>query len=186
MNTIQDAVSGSTWSNPHELIDHIVTAHHDYARMMLPDLEQLADRVAGDGECSIANKDQLESLLCELTDLVERHLTEQESWLFPLIRHLHDGGGETEWSYELDESLEWMMDRMARENQELLSLAMQLHDSLVGDGSMKNYPLVADLAKQVQVLCRDMPKHLRLETDVLFPRVKGLINEEGMTNCTLW
>jgi regulator of cell morphogenesis and NO signaling len=186
MNAIQDAVSGKTWNCPHDLIDHIVTAHHDHIRMMLPELEQFADRLDGEPDWAAAGRGQVESQLNELTDLLERHLTEQESWLFPLIRHLRDSDGETEWSYELDESLQWMMDRIACENEELLCHATQLLDSLRELARKKPEPLVADLIEQLQVLCTELPKHLRLERDVLFPSVTALIKEEGMADCGLW
>ena len=63
---------------------------------------------------------------------------------------------------------------------------MQLHDALDDQTWKRTDPTIADMAEQLQVLCRDLPEHIRLETEVLFPSVKSLIKEEGLAEPALW
>lgn len=186
MNAIQDTVSGKTWERPQQLIDHIVTFHHDYMRMMLPELERCADRMASDADWPAAIREELEAQLNELTELLQKHLTEQESFLFPLIRHFRDSDDETEWNYELDDSLQWIIERFVRENEGLLRQARRVRDSLDEVAGESPAPFLAELIDQVRMLSARLPKHIHLETQILFPFVRALIKEEGMADGGLW
>ena len=174
---------GRSWVSPHELIDHIVTVHHDYLRMTLPDLEEFNDWIASQGTLPSRLKDGMCSELTALADLLERHLSEQENWLFPMIRHLDEAAGQTEWAFQLGDCLEWLMDRVSHENVDLLGHVGSLQAYMRDLAHSANEPPIANLAGQVATVCNDLPKHARLETEVLIPWVKELIKEEGLV-CT--
>ena len=182
MKVFRDPTSGKCWATPHELIDHIVTAYHDYVRMTLPELDELSDRIAREVIVPGCLKDGICSELTTLADLLERHVSEQENWLFPMIRHLDDAAGETEWALELGDCLQWLMDRVAHENVELLDHMERLQACVRDEARSGKEPLIANLAEQVEGLCKDLPKHARLETDVLLPWVKEVIKEEGLVS----
>lgn len=186
MNAIRDANSGRFWRNPRELIDHIVATYHDTIRLTLPDLEQLTDMIGRQEVVPLAARERLESELTELTDLLERHVAEQEGWVFPLIRHIKDVPDETEWDYVVGDSLHWLMDRAGHEDAELLDRAQQVGTLLHDAARNWKDPIVADLIERVQVLCRNLPNHARLEAQVLFPWVEELIKEEGLVCNELW
>ena len=186
MNAIRDANSGRYWRNPRELIDHIVTAYHDTIRLTLPDLEQLTDMIGREEFVPLAARERLQSELTALTDLLERHIAEQEGWVFPLIRHLKDVTDETEWDYVVGDSLHWLMGRAGDEDAELLDRAKQVGTLLRDPAWNRQDTIVADLIKRVQVLCRDLPNHARMESEVLFPSVEELIKEEGLVCNELW
>ena len=182
MNVFRDPTSGRSWVSPHELIDHIVTAHHDYVRMTLPELDEFSDRIAHEFIVPRRIRDGMCSELATLADLLERHVSEQENWLFPMIRHMREAGDQTEWDFELGDCLDWLMDRVAHENVELLGHMERLQGCLRELAGSGNEMVVANLAEQVEGLCKDVPKHARLETDVLIPWVKELIKEEGLVS----
>jgi iron-sulfur cluster repair protein YtfE (RIC family) len=186
MNTIRDAKSNSSWRSPRELIDHIVAAHHDNIRLTLPDLEQLTETIAHDELIPSAARQRLESELTELTDMLERHIAEQEGWLFPLIRHIKDSADETEWDYVVGDSLHWLIGREGGDDAALLDRAEQV-GLLVRDAARNlQDPIIAGLLERVHVLCRDVPAHARLESEILFPWVEKLIKEEGLVCNDLW
>ena len=186
MNAIRDANSGRSWRNPRELIDHIVATYHDTIRLTLPDLEQLTDTIGREELVPLAARERLESELIELTDLLERHIAEQEGWLFPLIRHIKDATDETEWDYVVGDSLHWLMGREGGADAELLDRAEQVGTLLRDAARNWKEPIVADLIERVQLVCRDLPTHARLEAEVLFPYVEELIKEEGLVCNELW
>jgi iron-sulfur cluster repair protein YtfE (RIC family) len=186
MNAIRDANSGRSWRNPRELIEHIVAGYHDTIRLTLPDLEQLTDVIGRQDGVPLAVRERLESELTELTDLLERHVAEQEGWVFPLIRHIKDVTDETEWDYVVGDSLHWLMDRAGNEDAELLDRAEQVAVLLRDVAVSRTDSIVPDLIERVQVLCRDLPNHAHLEAQVLFPWVEELIKEEGLVCNELW
>ena len=119
-----------------------------------------------------------------MTQRLERHLSEQESCVFPLIRHLEEAVGTSEWAYELGDNLEWMIDRLSRENHELLSQLDQVRESLRTAGWADDVPTTPDAVGELRLLCDDLPRHIRLEADVLCPWVQELLQEEGLLSPT--
>lgn len=180
MKPFRDPTTGQTWANPRELIDHIVTNHHDHLRMTLPELDDLADRVADEASVPAHVKDRLQAELMVLAERLDRHLSEQESCVFPLIRHLDEAAGTTEWAYELGDNLEWMVDRLSRENQELSNTLDQVRQFMREAGWSENAAATPDSVAELRVLCDQLPRHIRLEADVLCPWVKQLLQEEGL------
>jgi iron-sulfur cluster repair protein YtfE (RIC family) len=183
--TSLDPTTEQLWT-PRQLIEHIVAAHHDRLRLVLAELDQVSEQIASEHCVPDELSDRLEQTLTPLVDLLETHLSEQEGCLFPMIRHLHEAAGETEWASEFDESVELLMDRSARENQEAIDLVQQVQACLRHPAWFGKSPLVDELIEEVQSLHEDLIEHICLETNVLFPKVRQQLKADGLTHAGLF
>jgi regulator of cell morphogenesis and NO signaling len=74
-----------------ELLDHIVSRHHDYLRRELPRLSDLASRVREAHAAKHPELERVEEQLGSLRFELESHLQKEEQVLFPLIRAMEEG-----------------------------------------------------------------------------------------------
>jgi iron-sulfur cluster repair protein YtfE (RIC family) len=184
--TLSDLTTERLWATPRVLIDHIVTAYHDRLRLVLAELDQVPEQIASEQRVAGELIDHLQQSLALLVDRLETHLSEQEGCLFPMIRHLHEEEGETEWAAEFDDSIELLMDRMVHENQETLNLIEQVQTCLRQPAWSGKGPLVNELAGEVQSLQHNFKEHIRLEAEMLFPKVREQLKADGFTPCGLF
>ena len=95
--TVVDRLSGAAddppadWSSmePPELIDHLEATHHAYLRAALPQLTQLAEKVAGVHGDTHPELHDVARTHAELRADLEPHLLKEEQVLFPMVRELY-------------------------------------------------------------------------------------------------
>ena len=162
MNTINDPTSARRWRSVPELIDHIVAAHHGYLRLTLPVLDRLAREFTA------------------LADLLETHLAKQECVLFPRIRQLREPVGETAWACHMGDSLDELLARMTRENHDALARLGQLETCLADRAWAGTGPVADQLIESVQELHDNFAEHVHLESAVLFPQARELLQGQGL------
>ena len=158
--TVVPAKQGETdWTavSAAELIQHIVSVHHDYLWREMPQLSALATKVA---RVHGANHPELkeiatiyQQLVAELTD----HLLTEELEQFPAIA---DGSG---WSREAVEELIGEHDAAG----ELLTQLRQLsYEYTVPSDGCASYRL---LYQELEALESDLHLHIHKENNILFP-----------------
>jgi regulator of cell morphogenesis and NO signaling len=184
--TLLDPKTEKSWTTPRELIDHIVATHHDRLRLVLAELDEIPERIASERRVPAQLIDRLQQALTPLVDRLETHLMEQEGCLFPMIRHLHEDADETEWTTEMDDSVEWLMDRVDHENQETLDLVQKVQACLRHPAWSGKGPLVDELIEEIQSLDDDLKDHFHLETEVLFAQVREQLKAERLTHSGLF
>ncbi len=148
-----------------DLIDHLITAFHEPLRSLLPTIEILATRVEmahgpNHGPVLTTLRETVENLKADLL----KHLEDEESRLFPLIR-----SGETG---KITETLD-----------ELVADHLQAAATLEQFRELTNmYDLPEDACEtwralwwNLQKLETDLKKHIHLENNVLFPRALNSI-----------
>ena len=144
-----------------DLIDHLVTTHHEYLKRQMPHITALL------GEARAANGPVIRELEAVWTPFVEEmndHLWKEEMILFPMTRAMtgapHCGG--------IQNPIRVMLMEHEAADQALLAFRRIT-------GSYRPAPdagagLVA-LYKVLEELERDLRAHMHKENDILFPRI---------------
>ncbi len=180
MDAIHDPITGRSWATPGDLLQHLLKAHHAYLRSMLPHLDRLAEQVARERRVPPEYVDRFQREFTALADLLEDHLARAEGWMFPHIRQLAEAVSDFGWACELEDGLETVIAHAARENQEALERVERLRDCL-GDVRWQDQgPSAAQLIHSVQELAYSLAVHVRLENDILFPRVREMLQARGV------
>jgi iron-sulfur cluster repair protein YtfE (RIC family) len=162
------------------LIEYIVSVHHGYLRLSLPVLDRLIEQIVHENLLPIHLMDRLQREFTALADLLDTHVAKEECWLFPKIRHLREPVGEICWACQMDDGLEELMERLAHDNQEALSLFDQI-DLCLGDARWTGKGrLVDQLKDDMRELHENFARHAELELHVLFPHVRELLQGQAL------
>ena len=155
-----------------ELVKHIVAKHHEYVRQEIQRLIPLFSKVAGVHGKNHPELEQIQSSFQALAEELTTHLMKEERMLFPYIEQLELAAKS---GNRLAASPFGTVKNPVR-------MMMMEHDSA---GELlrkmrevsKNYNLPADACMSVQMLYRaleefeaDLHQHIRLESNILFPR----------------
>ncbi|MGA3018317.1 MAG: iron-sulfur cluster repair di-iron protein [Bryobacteraceae bacterium] len=156
------------------LIDHIVGTHHVYMKTQLPRLDGMLDKIlakhaARHGAVLLPLAETFRAMKQEL----EGHLMKEEMILFPLIRSLEEGGGETKGF-------------PCGSVQNPIRVMVAEHDSAGRAlGGMRQlaagYTTPEDACNTfrafyfgLEEMERDLHQHIHLENNILFPRAVAL------------
>ena len=146
-----------------ELIDHIVSAHHEYLRRQLPQITRLLAEVqAAQG----GHFRELEAVWKPFVEEINGHLWKEEMILFPMVRAMA-GGAPAASSHcgGLHNPIRVMlMEHDAAES------ALQAMRRASGD-YRTGREQAATLYRALEELEADLREHIRKENDILFPRV---------------
>ncbi len=159
-----------------ELISHILQTHHEYLKSTLPEVEFFSNKVAmrhGDRHPELVEINRLYTMMKEELD---SHLLKEENILFPLIDEMNS-------RLKNQEKLGDM--HCGSVNNPIRVMNFE-HDSakeiLSGIRDLSNgYSAPADacnsyrlLFQKLEELESDLFEHIRLETEILFPRAAEL------------
>jgi iron-sulfur cluster repair protein YtfE (RIC family) len=162
------------------LIEHIAATHHGYLRLTLPILDRLAERIAREKLLPITLMDRFEREFTALADLLETHIAKQECWFFPKLRELREPVGETAWACRVGDTLEELLDRLTRDNQDALALLEQIEACLADARWTGKGPLVDQLVEDMRELHQNFVQHARLESELLFPEVHAQLQAQAL------
>jgi regulator of cell morphogenesis and NO signaling len=176
MNAIKDHISGSSWPQARDLVDYIESTYHGYLRLTLPVLRSVMEHIACERDVPPHHIDHLQRLCSALEDNLELHLIRQESRLFPKIRRIRKPAGELAWASQLDNSLQQLMEREERENRTAIDLVQQIETLLTQPVWISKGYYVEELRKDIGELDENLWRHVHLETEVLFPAVRDVID----------
>lgn len=160
-----------------ELVDHIVSTHHEYLKMDLPALSNRLEKVVSvHGARDPEVLPRLAQVFTALRSELEAHLYREEMILFPVIRQ-----------YGLAELQGRPMPRvpfgsianpiaMMEREHEGAGDALGEIQKLTGDFQLPPYACstVRALFAGLQVLQADLHVHIHLENNILFPRAIAL------------
>ncbi|MFP4596805.1 MAG: iron-sulfur cluster repair di-iron protein [Persicimonas sp.] len=157
------------FDSPAELIDFIVEHHHDYLREELEPLGQLVDkveRVHGDSNPELHEiADAYRALARELLS----HIAQEEEWVFPAIRRIHEEGpsdGDAEEVTELLDEIDHEHDHAAGR----LRRIRDLSDAYtVPEGACASY---RNMFARLERLASDTHMHVHRENNILFPQAR--------------
>lgn len=139
---------------PPELVQHILSTHHELLRRELP---RLSNALAVDGP------DELASGFRQFEAYMMTHMAKEEQILFPSILELCRGGGAG--------CLRGAMIQMNYEHEVIEKLELGLRDLALGTRHETDIAALLD----------DLEVHAGLEDDVLFPAVRALIQPDQIS-----
>lgn len=148
-------------STPAELVDHIVSHHHEGLRRELPKLIRVAKQIEREQSKHPAAPRGLTDTLTTLSSELEGHMQSEEGTLFPLLT-----GGTRSGSVELQIRM------MARDHDDHAKQLEQIRKQTSNltapqDASEEWTKLYSDLT----ALEADLREHIYLEDSILFARV---------------
>lgn len=162
----------TNWSDASlgDLIDHIVSTHHEYLRRELPRLEQLLIQVT---QAHSAQSPWLEPVLEIFQTLrldLETHMVSEEERVFPSIRALEPTGDAGE--VDLDEDgIENMIDEHDDTGAALERLRERTNDYTPPENACPKFRAALDGLRELEA---DLHRHVHKENNVLFPRARSL------------
>lgn len=153
---------------PAAVVDHILTAHHDYLHEELPLLVALAEKVRDVHGARHPELARVAELVHEIRDDLEPRLAKEEHILFPAIRAAWADGERTFAFGALGDPVRVMMadhDRAGELLEELRTATSGYEPPADGCASYEM------LYARLEHLGADTHRHVHLENNVLFPAV---------------
>lgn len=147
------------------LVEHIVAVHHAYIRDHMPRLLQLSAKVASAHGEKDARLVDFDTQLLVLGGTLMEHLAEEENDLFPIICKAAADQS------KLNPAL---VDRLITDHDAvgamMATLKALVNDYLIPDWACPTY---RNLIQAFQEFELDLHRHIHLENNVLFPRLKA-------------
>jgi regulator of cell morphogenesis and NO signaling len=155
------------------LIEHIVTAHHNYLRAEFPRLSRLIEKLIGAHGEPHPELTELEAQFGSLRQKLEPHMLKEEAILFPAIRLLERTGNQ-------DAHLHGMLRNVVRLMEQEHTGAAQILEQIrvLTNGYVPHEdacPAYATLLDRLNRLEQDTHEHIHKENDILFPRVLAVL-----------
>ncbi|WP_216830957.1 iron-sulfur cluster repair di-iron protein [Alkalihalobacterium elongatum] len=156
-----------------ELIDHIISTHHDYLNELLPELSRFTTkvlRVHGSHSPELA---KIHKLFHTLKTELEQHTIDEEMNVFPLIKAYDENP-----TSELMNKLSVKIEELESEHEGAGDLLRQLRevtsDYKAPEWACMTYQLTF---QKLEGLESDLFEHIHLENNILFPRVIKQLKE---------
>ncbi len=167
---------GRDWtkSSLADLIQHIVTKHHEYIRSESPRLEALAAKVAGVHGGRHPELQQVQRIFSDAADELIMHTMKEEKILFPAITQMEEEGRMAEAASPFG-SIENPIRMMMMEHDIAGAAFAEMRKITAGfttpaDGCISYRTLFQALAE----FEADLHEHVHLENNILFPRALQL------------
>ncbi|MBD3160532.1 MAG: iron-sulfur cluster repair di-iron protein [Candidatus Latescibacteria bacterium] len=146
-----------------ELVEHILSAHHEFLRRELPRLDSLTEKVLdAHGENHPGLSDVRRTFLA-LRGELEMHMSKEEQVLFPAIV----GRGESLPEGALDAPIRVMEHEHVSAGRALEALGELTDDYTPPEDACNTYRAMLDAIAE---LTRDLHRHIHEENNILFPR----------------
>ncbi|CAN5619023.1 iron-sulfur cluster repair di-iron protein [soil metagenome] len=155
------------------LMDFIVQHHHGYVKSAIPRIHQLLDKVCEVHGTNVPELFQIREGFEKLADELTSHLVKEEEELFPGIRELFTH--RTERYYKSDMGLQELTDVVEHEHDlagNLLKSIRTLTNNY--DAQAVACPTFKATYIQLSEFEKDLMKHIHLENNILFMKVKTL------------
>lgn len=157
-------------TEPSALADHIEATHHAYLHAELPELDALAEKVAGVHGARHPELADVRRLVTAIRADLEPHLMKEERVLFPAIRALDAGAREFPFG-TVRNPIRMMRLEHDQAGELLVELRTVSSDYAVPDDGCASYRA---LYERLAALEADTHLHIHLENNVLFPAAVAL------------
>lgn len=160
---------------PKFLIDYIVNNHHRYVRDRIPEIQSYADKVAKVHGRSYPENVKIRDLFDRLSRHMLSHMEKEEEILFPLIEELTGNRDqESTGTGDTTEKTEKVMKLMVEEHEEAGSAMEQIrklsNDFTPPESACTTYRVLYSCLRDYR---EDLHKHVHLENNILFARVRS-------------
>lgn len=149
-----------------ELIDHIVSKHHEYLRQELPRLSYLTSKVANRHGDMHPELPELHKLYEAFRIVLENHLESEEKVLFPAIREFVKNGVE---DVEPGHTLGIVVKEHDSAGADLRAMRKLTNGFLPPSDACNSYRAMLEGLASLE---HDVHEHVHKENNILFPMVK--------------
>lgn len=175
-NEVSNLLTFEEWET-NFLVDYIVNVHHAYLRKMLPLTKDLLREFVIGHVNQYPNLSELERQFAELLLKLFPHLDQEEESMFPYIKQLANAFHNNESYGDLFvRTLRKPIESIIEKDTEIMEIVLMSFRKLT-----QNYFLPTDACTIHQVvilklreLDADLVQHIRLENEILFPRVLSI------------
>lgn len=160
------------------LVDYILNHHHTYVRQSIPQLLELLDKI-----CSVHGSDTPALFLVreefqKLADELTSHLPKEEEVLFPAIQHLNKLSkfeiSHHNFLSRLDAPIDVMEHDHDAAGELLKSIRAKTNQFTPPSFACPTFQITYKLLEEFET---DLMQHVHIENNILFPKVKQIINE---------
>jgi|JI9StandDraft_1071089.scaffolds.fasta_scaffold325931_1 regulator of cell morphogenesis and NO signaling len=154
-----------------QVMSYLISTHHEFTRNIMDEIDDLI---------ALAQKEVTEppeelGVLANLWKKYHRdmvmHLHDEEKILFPWIRELDESGrSRDEVARNYSGSIKQMLEEHEH-HEEDIERVKKLSDQLSQKGGF--IPVLARLSYKLRQLTNDLEEHMRIESELLFPRILG-------------
>ncbi|MBC8328060.1 MAG: iron-sulfur cluster repair di-iron protein [Planctomycetes bacterium] len=159
-----------------ELLDHILSSHHEYTKQALPALWEMIRKVVNAHGERHPELEQMRRIMGGLFQELDMHLQKEEQILFPMIRALAEPGAGGAGPGGCPSGPEGPMTVMEAEHDSAGAALRELRSLSAGyvlpEGACTTYQA---LFAGMQDLEKDLHTHIHLENNVLHPRTRALM-----------
>lgn len=152
-----------------ELIDYIVSTHHSFLKITLPEISELTTKILRVHGTNHEELFQVHKLFHNLKTDLDQHLIKEEELLFPLIKEY-----DQEPSKELLAKISNVMSETESEHEAAGDILKELRritkDFVVPDDGCNSFRLTYD---KIQELEADLFQHIHLENNILFKHLES-------------
>jgi len=166
--------SDSKWNDAPlgELIDNIMTKHHDYLRGELPRLLEKAEKVARVHGYNHPETVQVLEIFRGLKDELEEHMGKEEGVLFPWIRGLETGQGKPPFpGMKMDQPIACMEHDHDKAGDALETIRTLTNDYTCPPDACNTFRVYYAGLEELE---HDMHNHVHKENNILFPNALAL------------
>jgi regulator of cell morphogenesis and NO signaling len=160
-----------------DLMDHIVTTHHEYLRRELPAIEQRLEKVYRvHNQRYGSTLTGLPEVFAALKAELEMHLMKEERMLFPAIAAFENAIDSGQPLPRTPFGTVANPIHMMEDEHESAGQALSRIREITGDFAIPEYACVTyrALMRGLDELERDLHMHIHLENNILFPRAERL------------
>jgi len=151
-----------------ELADHIEQTHHVYLRSMLPQLDELTNKVTSVHGEKEPRLNEIRNAFLALCEELSSHLMKEEHILFPMVRELDAGDTAPEFHCGSLANPIRQMELEHNQAESALDSLRELTDNYSPpDWACDTYRAMLDALAHLDA---DLHQHIHKESNVLFPR----------------
>ncbi len=159
-----------------ELVDHIITTHHQYLRQELPRVSNLIDKVVNAHGSRAAKLSNVRAVFGGLKSELDSHMWKEENILFPACKEIGDNNGILSGPFgSVSQPIAVMEMEHDRAGRALVELRELTKDYTAPDWACNTYRAMLDGLLSIE---KDTHEHISKENNILFPRVLELESKQ--------
>ena len=170
---VPQAAAGRVWQAAPlgELVEHILTTHHEYVKQELPRIEQLLTKVCGVHGEHHPELHRVRSSFGELAQELLSHMMKEEQILFPYIVQSSKGLASESCFGTVQSPIRMMMLEHDHAGTVLRDIRDTTHNFETPVDACTSFQA---LYKALEAFEADLHQHIHLENNILFPRTIAL------------
>lgn len=156
-----------------ELVDNIMSSHHEYVRSELPRITMLATKVAKAHGAKYGEVVEAEKVVLKLAEDLLKHTDNEEDEVFPRCRKAAHGELSGTAPADLAQDLERLVAEHDEAGDDFVRLHELLNDLVAPEYACTSWRAYLDALSRLE---QDLHRHIHKENHIMFPKVLDLVS----------